>query len=399
MQTNKLRFGIFEYIAAFLLFLVFRPSFTWEMNVFFILIPLAGVLILKVDLKEKSKLLLFLFFFLTLSIIPVAHGASVLGFLFYTVFAVIPFLKKDFAIGTFHLFRTLMAGITAISLIVWVMVVRLQIDLPHSVIPPLNDLKQHFYLSYPFLVVPLQFSDAFRFSCFFDEPGIVGTYSLLFLYIGSFSMKKWQNFIFLIAGIVSFSLFFYISLVFFLLFRVFTTRNLNKYRLWAIVGIAALFVAVQVSPVMNELIGARLQYDEGKGFTGNNRSGEDLNNYIASIRGTSKYLWGDTADIVENFNGNASLNNAILRYGFVFIVCFFVFYFLYARNALKGKRIELIMTMLLLFFTLYQRPAFVDPAYTFLFTMAILAHQYPIEDSRKTKSRSLLQTNRIQVWK
>lgn len=382
MAKNKVSYSFLEYLAAFLFFLVYRPSFTWGMSDFLILIPLAGVLLLHLELRNKSRQALFLFFFMTLAIIPIAHGASIMGFLFYTVFAVVPFLKEGFVLHTFKISRFVFAVVTGISLVVWVMVMGMQIDLPHTVIPPLNELKDYNYLSYPFLAVPLTFENYFRFACMFDEPGVVGTYSLLFLYVGEFNFKDWKNVVFLLAGLAAFSLFFFISFVFFLLFRMFTKSSMKKYRFATIAVIVALFALVQASPVMNEMIGARLEYDEERGtIAGNNRSGTELDEYIASIRGTKEYFFGVKPEIVEEFNANAGIKNAVLRYGAVFVFLFFAFFLIFSKSKLKHNNREVVSFMLLLFLTLYQRPGFINPSYLFMFTMAVLSR---VENIQKT---------------
>ena len=141
---------------------------------------------------------------------------------------------------------------------------------------------------------------------------------------------------------------------------------------------------------MNEKIGARLEYDaQSERFVGDNRSSEKLDDYIESIRGTDIYSWGDTAENIEQFNNIAGLKVAILRYGMVFIVLFFVFFFLYSRSHLKGNNTEIFLFMLLLFLTLYQRPAFVGPGYLFLFTIVVLT----LDKEIRNDCRFLMKTN------
>ena len=375
-MIKQFDYKLIEYISAFLFFLTLRPSFAWSMSHIVYMTLLFLVLLPKINLREKNNSALFLMFFVILCIVPVMHGSKINTFLYYTMFSIVPFLKRKFAMNTFHVFRIGLAVITAISLIVWFLVVILQIDLPHSVIAPLNSLKSYKYLSYPLLVIPQIYGDplfAVRFCCVFDEPGAIGTYSLLILYIGNFNFKKWYNVIYLIAGILSYSLFFYVGLVIFVLFRVFTIQSQKKYRYWAIAGVALLYVGAQTIPILSEKIGTRLEYDEERGrFVGDNRTSKELDDYIESIEGSRAYVWGEKKEIVEHFNSSASIKNAILRYGMVFILLFFLFFFFYARSYLKGNRTELFLFMLLLYVTLYQRPAFVSPAYLFMFSIVVI---------------------------
>ena len=156
-------------------------------------------------------------------------------------------------------------------------------------------------------------------------------------------MKRFENIVFLIAGVISFSLFFLLGFAIFLLIKVFLNKEQKKYRLTVIVAVTAIFVAVFTVPVLNEMVGSRLEFNEDTGtIAGNNRSGEDLDDYIASIRGTSKYFWGDPKS-EEDFSGHASLQNGVLRYGVVFMVLFFVFYYFYAKTRLHKNWREIWM--------------------------------------------------------
>lgn len=384
-MKSKMKYSVIEILIAVLMFLMLRPSFTWTWNMTLIQYALFLLIALQFDFKEKDNIPLFVVFLLIVSIVPIAHGVNLFGLLAGSFLAFIPFAKKDSLLKSFDILKYGIAALMSISIAVWIAVVVFQVYLPSQVIEPLNELKEYNYMSYPFLVIPIQIKDLelVRFCSVFDEPGVVGTLSLLFLYYGNFNLKRIDNIIFLIAGIISFSLFFLLGFAIFLLIGVFLNKEMEKYRLPSIVAIAALFVAVLTIPVMNEMVGSRLEYDEDKGtIAGNNRSGEDLDDYIASIRGTSKYFWGDPKS-EEEFSGHASLQNGVLRYGVVFMVLFFVFYFIYAKTRLHRNRKEVWMFMLLLFLTLYQRPGFLSPTYLFIFSCVVMSRQVVIEDNKR----------------
>ena len=106
-----------------------------------------------------------------------------------------------------------------------------------------------------------------------------------------------------------------------------------------------------------------------------------LDNHIESIKGTNAYFWGDSDENIEYFSAYAGLQTAILRYGVVFIILYFIFFFCYAyfRTSKRG----LLLFMILLFATLYQRPAFVNSGYLYLFTCAVLFGFRECEDIRQ----------------
>ena len=147
-MTKFSSYQFLEYIAALLFFLALEPSITWRISKFVILSPLIIVLMSKIDIKEGASRFLFVMFFLILSIIPISHGNSLFGFLFYTSVVVVPFLKKKFALHTYQIFKKLFAVITGISIIVWVMAIILQVDVPYTIIEPLNEIKDYKYRRY-----------------------------------------------------------------------------------------------------------------------------------------------------------------------------------------------------------------------------------------------------------
>lgn len=367
---NKIKYLLsIETLVAVLFFLMLKPVFVWRMNMFFVTYLLVFILFLNYDKNRKNNILLF-FLLLILSIGPIHDGKNIFGILSAILFAFIPFVKVNFLNKTYRIFKLIFVTITTISLVIWIGLF-LGVSFPSTVVPPLNDLKTYNYLSYTFLVVPMNFASFGRFCCVFDEPGAVGTYSLIMLFISNFDLKKIENIIILIAGICSLSLFFFVGLFFFLCFKVFFIGNSLKNRVIMIASLLVFVISILTVPVLNEAIGARIEFDKTSGkFVGDNRSGDLLDNHIETIRGTNAYYWGDTDSNIEFFAAHAGLQTAILRYGVVFIILYFVFYFCfaYSRTTKRGQ----LLFMILLLATLYQRPAFVSPGYLFLFTCAVL---------------------------
>ena len=358
-----------ETLAAVLFFLMLQPVFVWRVNMFFITYLLVFILILNYDISRKNNILFF-FLLLILSIVPIHGGRNIFGLLSVILFAFIPFVKVNFLNKTYRVFKLIFVIITAISLFIWIGLF-LGISFPSTVVPPLNDLKTYNYLSYTFLVVPAHFSSFGRFCCVFDEPGAVGTYSLILLYISNFDFKRIDNIIILIAGLFSLSLFFYIALFIFLCCNLFLTSNSFKARFITILSIVIFSISIFNIPILKEAIGVRIEYDSSTGkLVGDNRSGKELDDYIESIKGTNKFYWGDSDEIIEYFAGHAGLQTAILKYGIIFIFLYFIFFLCFAYS--KTTKRNLFLFMILLLATLYQRPGFVNPGYLFLFTNAVM---------------------------
>ena len=97
----------------------------------------------------------------------------------------------------------------------------------------------------------------------------------------------------------------------------------------------------------------------------------DLKDYVNSLRGTDAYYWGiKNKAIIESYSRSASIQNAILKYGIVVVVLFFVFYFAYSLHTLHSYY-NCMMFMILLFCLIYNRPTMFDLSRLFLYNMAL----------------------------
>lgn len=396
-----------EFFTAILIFLLMEPGIMWGIDPTLFRIALIFVLLLKLDLRERTDLILFVFFFLLLSINPISHNYSLFGFVYFTTLALIPFANNIFLSYSFRLFKWLLSIVTLISLIFWILIIIVGIDFPYTVIDPLNELKDYTYRSYGFLLVPqtiLNF-DLIKFNCVFDEPGVVGTYSLLMLFSDNFNWKNRENWIYLASGAASFSFFFYLGLIMLLLMNLFTSKAKKKYKILAVAFSLAIVVGIQTVPILYDMVGYRLEYDSDTGkLAGDNRSSEDLDNYIVSISGSSAYLWGASEDVVEYYQRHAGLSTAILRYGVVMIILYILFFTLYcyykSRERLKATFIFLLVMMM----TLYQRPGIASSSFIFMFSGIVINRALQYKNNRykiikNVKSRCLSSGAYIQSGK
>ena len=125
-----------------------------------------------------------------------------------------------------------------------------------------------------------------RFFAFYDEPGIVGNIVMVLLYIQKFDLRKWYNIVFLISGLLSFSLTFYIALlVYYVLFGQFRAKI-------AFIIVAVIFVNYFYNNEdIYNLIFGRLTFEDG-GLAGYNRENIDFKNWIYSISWKDYLFWG-----------------------------------------------------------------------------------------------------------
>lgn len=361
-------------LYAIIVLVMMQPYYLWGMNLQPVnyLSALIGLCYLRPN--SNKEIGLFVFFVLVMLIYPITHGSSDVPR--YVFLAFIPFLAIDFIKLSYKFFSIIYASILSISAVVWLIVMFGFGGLfPSQIIEPLNELKNYNYTAYPFLVLPLDLLnpfDAVRFGSVFDEPGVVGTINLVMLFINKFEFKKPINVILLITGFFSLSLFFIGGLAIFIGLKFFLGKLKLKYKIALFAVAAGALIALLYVPVLHDYFGYRLEYDKDKqSFVGDTRSNTGVTQYFNSIRGTSKYYWGDDPKVVKLYEDEANYKIAILRFGAVFCLLYIVFFILYFRKITKASAYETIVFATLVIITLYQRPGFINFEFIFLFTSYI----------------------------
>jgi hypothetical protein len=378
MIKSKKKFSIIKFLTAVLMFMELQPYFVWNyIGVPFLLgvtVPL--IMILLLHARDSKDVLTTVVFFMLALMATLTEGNNIFGSIFFVMVAVL-FLCTTYLKDVYKYFRILYACLIGFSSVVWVLVLS-GVSIPMNEIMPLNSLKDIMYLQYPGLVM-LGYDPEesvfrfFRFCGYFDEPGVVGTNALLLLVADRYNLRKPTNIIIFISGLISMSLFFYVSTILYLLYYF----TLTKGKLGLKIGAMALFSVLAIVSYNNEITHAaiweRMEYDESKGsFAGNNRAEEDLIKYVHKIRWTEDYWLGvhDKA-IIGRYSGSASVQNAILKYGFVGVFLYALFFIFYAFRHIPNRK-DALVCIAFLFITLWQRPGLYSIPYVFFYIMLIL---------------------------
>ena len=236
--------------------------------------------------------------------------------------------------------------------------------------PILNEIKENkgqVYIVYPLAVVldHMVSGAGYRFFGPYDEPGVVGTFSALFLISERLDFKKFENLILLVCGALTFSLAFYILVSFAYLFF------LLKRPVYIVPLLALLLLVPIVSKteIFQERITHRLQISSD-GFSGDNRSSEALdstfNNWIASDASVLFLGVVDYGKTSDSSWKQIPVRTGILG-GFMFltVLAFFVFRFL---RVIDFYTLIFIMAFLA---SIYQRPNVITPAYLILLAAGV----------------------------
>jgi len=385
LNLNKINKKNISYLfVGFLIFLLNQPYFVWDLvNLQIIMfIPLIFIFLFYLrKIKDSDLIIGVLFFYLFLYM---AVGSNVNGYLYALCFMIFFLVKEKVMINSFDWFKYVFTVSLFLSLIVYFIVVFTPISVPYELIKPLNTLKTIDYANYPFLVSegPIGTSIfSWRFFGMFDEPGTIGTFCIILLFSDGYNLKSKKNLIIFIAGIFSFSFYFYVSSLFY--YMVFS--NFKK-RLFIGILIASLYIFTFNNSYIYQLVWRRFVVEDGR-LVGDNRSTESLDYIYSKFVVSSDLLWGRGADYAEKkgLMGASSYKLFILNYGLVFAIILVAAFSLLAYLKIKNRR-YLIIYIFFILGIMYQRPGMlVFPGAFFL----LIASVYKFGEQRNISAKML----------
>lgn len=361
------------YIEAFLLFSLIPAYYVWGSIVRTLCSFILAAFLLK-DIffygssKKNGISIIFTLLYIYLAYVS---NKNILGIIFSLTIPIILFVRSAYLKRILNSFRDIYAIITCISLLVYFCVLYLGIDLPSRTIAPLNKLKSGYYVLYPFFVYYQNVAINFRFSCLFDEPGVVGTISALLLLLDNFNLKKWQNIIILISGIFSFSFFFYILCALYLLLT-----PPYKYKFLYIPIIIIILYLFRDNEVVNTLVFSRFEITDGQ-IAGDNRVGLGFDSFYNSFKQSNRYWLGlgpGTASLIDP--EGSSYKHVIVDYGVLFFAIYILTFLGYAIKLIKRYKSFFIYTICVLG-TMYQRPLINQITLVFI----LISSVYILKDS------------------
>lgn len=378
ISQNRRKTGFVTWIAAFWLYLLLFPFFVWQIEPYATWVIMLPLFILFLLFQSKPIDTSSFFPFFTICILgAICGGSNIVGII---MMCTIPFIfstDKFFLIEVYKKYRIIFVVLISLSLVSYALI-QLGMSLPYFVSPPppRNTIDFNYYI-YPFYACP-SVSDwralgIERFTGLFDEAGTVGTVSLLLLFIEKCNLKRIGNIILLVAGILSFSLFFYGALFILLTYKMLTGHV--KFWVKVLYGflLAASLYVIATNEITNEMIWKRAQWDSAEGgLVGDDRSEYELSQYVKNIKGTSKYYFG-APEMASKFSESASIEKAIVSHGFITVVLFFIFWTLYSLKYLRFSR-EWFLFLIIFFATMYNRPSMFSYSGLYLYMMAVFSY-------------------------
>ena len=354
--------------CAFLLFLMSYPKWLWGISAEILTIISLFLLLLSIHdftfnlRKDISKVILLLIqiIFLFVCYYTSFSGLEELGLILARglCFASLFFCSAFFWTECVNCFIKLLAVFLFLSIVEHILVSFLYIETitPSIVECPLNRGRD--YYSYLFNVyLQENFSVFNRFYAFFDEPGVVGNVMMVLLFIQKFDLKKWYNIIFLVSGILSFSLAFYIATAtYFILIG-----NIKSKISFIILVIIAIYFFYE-NEFVYKLVFGRLEFDDGQ-LAGYNRENYSFDIWFKNIDWTDFFLTGYWPR--KQIPYAASWKWAFATYGIIpSLIYLSLLVFSRVRNSISGK--DILLGLILLVIIWIQRPLIHSFFYVFL---------------------------------
>lgn len=386
-RINKEKFCsiIFVICALMIIFAPYQSDSTLSLtssllsNIFKILLytftGLNIILIIFPILKYKKTILIKDLFqtipmiiFIIISSFHTYDGSiSFSGFLFSLLWIIFALAPDNIKKRTFIYFKNAFI-IICIAGIICYLSYDLNLFLPYKVVNYYNNnaIVEN-YIDYKFIFLYRASSSIslVRLCGICNEPGYFGTICALILCASSLNLKKKSNIIILIAGFLTFSLAFIITLVIYLLLKY--LKDVRTVILTVLLTCFYLFLLPNIytgNPTIDRFIQRMTITDEG--LAGDNRTTDELE-YVFDDVVKNKPLFGYGEGYLKTQNlkgGVSSYKTYIIQYGFV--GCILLWGSLLLAALYKNKNYLSIIYIIAFFVNIYQRPNIMTLQYQIL---------------------------------
>lgn len=347
------------------IFKILLYTFT-GLNIILIIFPILKYkkTILRKDLFQTIPMIIFVI----ISSFHTYDGSiSFSGFLFSLLWIIFALAPDNIKKRTFIYFKNAFI-IICIAGIICYLSYDLNLFLPYKVVNYYNNnATVENYIDYKFIFLYRASSSIslVRLCGICNEPGYFGTICALILCASSLNLKKKSNIIILIAGFLTFSLAFIITLVIYLLLKY--LKDVRTVILTVLLTCFYLFLLPNIytgNPTIDRFIQRMTITDEG--LAGDNRTTDELE-YVFDDVVKNKPLFGYGEGYLKTQNlkgGVSSYKTYIIQYGFV--GCILLWGSLLLAALYKNKNYLSIIYIIAFFVNIYQRPNIMTLQYQIL---------------------------------
>lgn len=276
---------------------------------------------------------------------------SVISLLYLLAFLLMDATTKK---KLFQCYKVCLLVMACIGIIVYLMYM-VSFPFPYRVVNYYSEYFQGSYIDYGLSYI-FVYSGSVRLCGLFNEPGYFGTILALILCVERLNLKKKSTWIFLIAGLLTFSLAFFLLLAIYL---VFLSRNRPVLMVLLIIAIIVyLFILPNITfenPEVQRFIN-RFMIENGS-LAGDNRSNIHVDNTLSKVLNSSDAFWGYGGGYTSaaDFGSISTYKSYVIDYG---VIGFVLMYgsLLIAALIKAGKNGDALAFVTCFFINVYQRP-------------------------------------------
>ena len=293
------------------------------------------------------------------------------------------YVSNDIRTYIFKYFNYIMVIVSFIGIICYISYF-IPIGIPYDVIS--GSGRAYKIIDFKVCYCAYDYNAMLRFCGLFEEPGWFGTWAAFYLCADGLNLKKKENIIILVAGILTFSLAFIMLLVIY-----YFLINLSNWKRWlwlVVIIIVYLFVLPNIqtgNSSIDHVLHRMVITSEG--LEGDNRYGQLFESLYESTIHSSKIYFGYGAGYAEiygtgNGQGLASIKSYIVNFGiFGTIVIFFPILIVFIKEAVRLKNRRMLFYILITIASLYQRPYLFWTPYFIIFICGV-SYTWSIEKDR-----------------
>jgi|WetSurMetagenome_2_1015567.scaffolds.fasta_scaffold01070_5 hypothetical protein len=383
------------YILSIFLFISFLPWFVWKIYPIVLVLCFGLYLYLFASSgrfeARKESIIFIIIIFIYFSVIRINqnfNGWLLINISLFTLF-LIRFEDNEVKKDAFKKFAKLTGFILIPGIVIF-------LGLNIFNIPDLGLIKGRSIAadSYQNFFFYIKYSDPHykifpRFNSIYDEPGVLGNICVFILYFLNFDLKRWYGKVIFVAGILSLSLFFYLSAVLLLFIKRITKI---KHILILCLFLALFYSVTRKNELFNKYLYKRVEITKDNKLAGNNRTTAKWDVFYRDFLKTdSKYfgVLGLDKKSNKNYTWVSSYQIFIYNYGIIGLILICIYYYYSFKSEIN--LFMALSTMLLFILAIYQRPFILEYNYYALIFFCGVAYlrQDIITNKRTPKFNSL----------
>lgn len=314
---------------------------------------------------HKGLFFIFIFWWLIITFYRYDQSTINLGILTFSTLLMFCYLRKKVIYQAFSYYINYITIMSCLGIFAYTCMV-FNINVPMTICPyygvRLGDSFLYFDYYYSYIVIEGAYA---RLCGLFNEPGYFGTFLSLCLIANGLNFNDKRNLILMIAGCLTFSAAFFITLILYFVFLAIIRKN------YYIVLIACV-ILISINTIEFDNVNIirlmdRLTFEDGK-LTAINRTSNSFDHLFSKVLASSDVFWGYGGGylVSNDYVGSLSYKRDIIEYGLFACIIYWGSLFVKGIHSAQ-KNITAVVFVILFMVNIYQRPGIFVAGYMLIF--------------------------------